>query len=159
MEVPGRTSVISSGRCCAGETAVRHPAAAPAPERTHPSDLHHITGLLSEQLQAVRSAGVKVYSLRIMSMARGGLSAQLGSTVRFDPSSMLAAVGRSSQMRRPGFRLSAAGEKSSPKRASSNFPQRDICLPDTPKHLLQCLDPPLSRCHRTVSPLTKLLIG
>lgn len=43
MEVPGRTSVISSGRCCAGETAVRHPAAAPTPEHRHPSDLHHIT--------------------------------------------------------------------------------------------------------------------
>ncbi len=34
-----------------------------------------------------------VYSLRMMSMARGGLSRQLGSIVRLDPLFMLAAVG------------------------------------------------------------------
>lgn len=110
-----------------------------------------------------------VYSLRMMSMARGGFSIQLGCIVGLDSLFMLAAVGRLLSLvpvKCQSLWLLPSAERRSVRKTESphsplqrskarlqTFRRGDIC---TPKHLLRSLGPaPLSRCHRTMSRLQK----
>lgn len=129
MEVPDRTSVISAGDAA----QVRPPSV--TPQRLPPRSAGtHLISITSPQ---GATSNRPIYSLRIMSIARGGLPAHLGSTVLFDPLFMLAAVGRSSQMRRPVFCLSPAGVRCVKSPLQKERPQsshRGISVSRTPRN-------------------------